>query len=131
MQVIDNNKPKILLQFKFSAFGAELRNRNTRREGISNECYLDKEKLDDILAGAEKNVFDIVQRRGSSDFVNIRDIVIQSLDNIEAASRNKGAVTGIATGFYVVTHIRRGRHHPNQVGKKFNTVEFLRDILLL
>ena len=69
-------------------------------EGISNECYLDKEKLDDILAGAEKNVFDIVQRRGSSDFVNIRDIVIQSLDNIEAASRNKGAVTGIATGFY-------------------------------
>ncbi|MDE7328002.1 MAG: replicative DNA helicase [Lachnospiraceae bacterium] len=69
-------------------------------EGISNECYLDREKLDDILAVAEKNVFDIVQRRGSSDFVSIRDIVIQSLDNIEAASRNKGAVTGIATGFY-------------------------------
>ena len=77
-----------------------LRNLIKVTEGISNECYLDKEKLDDILAGAEKNVFDIVQRRGSSDFVNIRDIVIQSLDNIEAASRNKGAVTGIATGFY-------------------------------
>ena len=77
-----------------------LRNLIKVTEGISNECYLDKEKLDDILEGAEKNVFDIVQRRGSSDFVNIRDIVIQSLDNIEAASRNKGAVTGIATGFY-------------------------------
>ena len=77
-----------------------LRNLIKVTEGISNECYLDKEKLDDILAGAEKNVFDIVQRRCSSDFVNIRDIVIQSLDNIEAASRNKGAVTGIATGFY-------------------------------
>ena len=60
-----------------------LRNLIKETEGISNECYLD-----------------IVQRRGSSDFVNIRDIVIQSLDNIEAASRNKGAVTGIATGFY-------------------------------
>lgn len=69
-------------------------------EGISNECYLDKEKLDYILEDAEKKVFDIVQRRGSSEFVSIRDIVIQSLDNIEAASRNKGSVTGIATGYY-------------------------------
>ncbi len=79
---------------------AVLRNLIRVTEGISNECYLDKEKLDDILSGAEKKVFDIVQRRGSSEFVSIRDIVIQSLDNIEAASRNKGSVTGIATGFY-------------------------------
>ncbi|MDE7298571.1 MAG: replicative DNA helicase [Lachnospiraceae bacterium] len=69
-------------------------------ESITNECYLDKEKLDNILEETEKKVFDIVQKRGTSDFVSIRDIVIQSLDNIEAASRNKGSVTGIATGFY-------------------------------
>lgn len=79
---------------------AVLRNLIRATEGISNECYLDKEKLDDILSAAEKKVFDIVQRRSSSEFVSIRDIVIQSLDNIEAASRNKGSVTGIATGFY-------------------------------
>ena len=69
-------------------------------ESIANECYLDKEKLDNILEETEKKVFDIVQKRGTGDFVSIRDIVIQSLDNIEAASRNKGSVTGIATGFY-------------------------------
>lgn len=79
---------------------AVLRNLIKVTEGISNECYLDKEKLDYILEDAEKKVFDIVQRRGSSEFVSIRDIVIQSLDNIEAASRNKGSVTGIATGYY-------------------------------
>lgn len=79
---------------------AVLRNLIRVTEGIGNECYLDKEKLDDILAETEKKIFDIVQRRGSSEFVSIRDIVIQSLDNIEAASRNKGTVTGIATGFY-------------------------------
>ncbi len=79
---------------------AVLRNLIRVTEGISNECYLDKEKLEDILAETEKKVFDIVQRRSSSEFVSIRDIVIQSLDNIEAASRNKGTVTGIATGFY-------------------------------
>ncbi len=69
-------------------------------ESIANECYLDKEKLDIILEQSEKKVFEIVQKRGTGDFVSIRDIVIQSLDNIEAASRNKGSVTGIATGFY-------------------------------
>ncbi len=79
---------------------AVLRNLIKTTESISNQCYLDKEKLEDILAGAEKSIFDIVQRRGSSEFVSIRDIVLQSLDNIEAASRNRGAVTGIATGFY-------------------------------
>ena len=69
-------------------------------EGITNQCYLDKEKVDSILEDTEKEVFNIIQNRGSGDFVNIKDIVIQSLDNIEAASRNKGSVTGIATGFY-------------------------------
>ena len=69
-------------------------------ETITNDCYLDKEKLDVLLEETEKRVFDIVQKRGTSDFTHIRDIVIQSLDSIEAASRNKGSVTGIATGFY-------------------------------
>ena len=77
-----------------------LRNLIKTAESITNECYLDKEQLDVLLERTEKQVFDIVQKRGSSDFTNIRDIVIQSLDNIEAASRNKGSVTGIATGFY-------------------------------
>lgn len=69
-------------------------------EGITNQCYLDKEKVDSILEETEKEVFNIVQNRGSGDFVSIKDVVIQSLDSIEAASRNKGSVTGIATGFY-------------------------------
>lgn len=69
-------------------------------EGITNMCYLDKEKVDIVLEQTEKEVFNIVQNRGSGDFQSIKDIVIQSLDSIEAASRNKGSVTGIATGFY-------------------------------
>lgn len=69
-------------------------------ENITNNCYLDKEKVDVILEETEKEVFNIVQNRNTSDFQGIRDIVISSLDNIEAASKNKGSVTGIATGFY-------------------------------
>ncbi len=69
-------------------------------EGISNECYLDKEKVESILETTEKKVFDILQKRNTGDFVGIRDIVFKSLESIEAAARNKGSVTGVATGFY-------------------------------
>ena len=37
-------------------------------EGIANECYQDNEKLEDILEQTEKQVFDVVQNRASSDF---------------------------------------------------------------
>lgn len=69
-------------------------------EGIANECYLSKEPVEVILEDTEKKVFDIVQNRSSSDFVSIDKIVLQSLESIEAASKSKGSVTGVATGFY-------------------------------
>lgn len=69
-------------------------------EGITNECYLNREKLEVILEETEKQVFDVVQNKSSGDFVSIKDIVIKSLESIEAAAKNKGSVTGIATGFY-------------------------------
>ena len=69
-------------------------------EGIANTCYLDKERVDVILEQTEKQVFDLVQNRGSGGMENIRQIVICSLEGIEAAAKNKGSVTGVATGFY-------------------------------
>ena len=69
-------------------------------EGIANECYQSKEPVEVILEDTEKKVFDIVQNRSSSDFVSIDKIVLQSLESIEAASKSKGSVTGVATGFY-------------------------------
>ncbi len=69
-------------------------------ESITNECYVDKEKLETILEDSEKKMFDILQKRNTGDFVGIKDIVFKSLESIEAAARNKGSVTGVATGFY-------------------------------
>ena len=68
-------------------------------EEIANTCYVGKEKLEDILETTEKKVFDIVQKRNTGDFVPIKEVVLNALDRIEAASRNKGSVTGIPTGF--------------------------------
>ncbi|MCI9313803.1 MAG: replicative DNA helicase [Lachnospiraceae bacterium] len=68
-------------------------------EEIANNCYVGKDSLEDILADTEKRVFDLVQRRNTGEFVPIRQIVINAMDNIERASHNKGNVTGVATGF--------------------------------
>jgi replicative DNA helicase len=69
-------------------------------EGITNECYLDKEKVETILETTEKKIFDVVQKRNTGDFVSIKDIVFKSLESIESAAKNKGSVTGVSTGFY-------------------------------
>lgn len=69
-------------------------------ESIANDCYMGKKSTDEILQDTEKQIFDLVQRRGSSDTEDIRSIVLKTIENIENAAKNRGAVTGIATGFY-------------------------------
>ncbi len=68
-------------------------------EEIANTCYVGRESLDAILEDTEKRVFNLVQRRNTGEFVPIRQIVMNAMDQIEKASKNKGNVTGIATGF--------------------------------
>ena len=68
-------------------------------EEIANSCYSQKEPLENILDDAEKKIFDVVQKRNNGDFVPIRQVVMNTMNMIEAASKSGGAVTGIATGF--------------------------------
>ena len=68
-------------------------------EEIENLCYSGKESMEFILEDAEKRIFDLVQKRNTGDFVPIRQVVRNALQKIEAASKNDGSVTGVATGF--------------------------------
>lgn len=68
-------------------------------EQISNVCYMDNEKLEDILEMTEKSIFDLVQRRSNDGFVPIKQVVINALEKVEAAAKAKGTVTGIPSGF--------------------------------
>ncbi len=78
---------------------ATLRKLIRLNEDIANTCYVGKESLEAILEDTEKRVFDLVQRRNTGEFVPIRQIVMNAMDQIERASKNDGNVTGIATGF--------------------------------
>ena len=66
---------------------------------INNLCYGGNETLENVLEQTEKKVFDLVQRRNTGEFVPIKQVVLNAIQKIEAASRTKGNVTGIATGF--------------------------------
>lgn len=69
-------------------------------EDITNTCYLGKEDTDTIFESTEKNIFKILQNRiGEEDFVPIKEVVLNSLDAIEEAAKNRGKVTGVPTGF--------------------------------
>ncbi len=78
---------------------ATLRKMIRLNEEIANTCYTGKENLEVILEDTEKRVFELVQRRNTGEFVPIRQVVMNAMDKIEKASKNKGNVTGIATGF--------------------------------
>lgn len=66
---------------------------------IQETCYLGKEPLEAVLDSTEKSVFEVVQKRNTGDYVPIKQVVLNALDKIEKASKSKGTVTGIPTGF--------------------------------
>ena len=68
-------------------------------ETVANDCYVGADKLENILEDTEKKIFDIVQRRNAGDYTPINKIVQNSIMRVSAASKLKGNVTGIPTGF--------------------------------
>lgn len=69
-------------------------------ENSVNNCYLNKDSVENIFSSAEQELFKILQKSTmAKDLTSISDIVIESLNNVEKASKTTGAVTGIATGF--------------------------------
>ena len=66
---------------------------------VSDKCYRDGEPVPEILSSAEKAIFDIAQHQNTGNVRSTRDIFVQTLMSIEAASEKHGAVTGIPSGF--------------------------------
>ena len=79
---------------------ATLRHLIKMNEAIADECYQGQEPLEAILERTEKQVFELVQNRGGNgEYVPIKQVVLNALEKIEKASKSKGTVTGIPTGF--------------------------------
>ena len=78
---------------------AVLRNIIRVNDDIANQCYAGKEKTEDILADTEKKIFELVKNKGGKEYTPIDKVVLEALDKISSAAKNRGAVTGVPTGF--------------------------------
>lgn len=80
---------------------------------IASEGYRTDETVNEILDNSEKKILNIVKNRKSSEFRNIKDVLIKTQLDLERLSENKGEVTGLATGWYDLDKITTGLH-PNE-----------------
>lgn len=80
-------------------------------EDTAKDCYLAQDKTEAILEDAEQKIFKLVQTStGSQDITTIDRIVINVINEIEEAARNKGKVTGLSTGFIDLDNMLTGMH---------------------
>ena len=68
-------------------------------EEITAQCYQGKDNVEALMDSTEKKIFNLMQSRGGGDFTPIRQVVINALERIEAASKQNGSITGVSTGF--------------------------------
>ncbi len=66
---------------------------------IMTKAYEDTEEIDAILEKAEKNIFDITQGSHREGFSPISEVLLTSFAQIEERAANKGALTGLTSGF--------------------------------
>jgi replicative DNA helicase len=61
--------------------------------------YEAAEEVDSILDEAEKQIFQITQKRNVKGYVSLRSILIDTFERIEQLYESKGGVTGLPSGF--------------------------------
>ncbi|MDR1209716.1 MAG: replicative DNA helicase [Clostridiales bacterium] len=55
--------------------------------------------VDALLEFAERSIFDVAQKRRSSEFSHVRDVLVSAIERIEAVYLSGGHITGVETGF--------------------------------
>ena len=61
--------------------------------------YASTEEVNPIIEKTEKKIFDVLQNRNSKGYASIKDILVDTFDNIEKLYKKKSKVSGIESGF--------------------------------
>ncbi|MBD8037993.1 MULTISPECIES: replicative DNA helicase [Solibacillus] len=66
---------------------------------IADDGYTREDEVEVLLAEAEKKMLEVSNRKNAGDFKHVKDVLVQTFDNIEQLQSRAGDVTGIPTGF--------------------------------
>lgn len=75
---------------------------------IVEDGYTREDEVEALLSEAEKKMMEVASRKTASDFKHVKDVLVQTYDNIEQLMFREGDVTGIPTGFRDLDKITAG-----------------------
>ncbi len=75
---------------------------------IVEDGYAREDEVEALLSEAEKKMMEVSNRKNAGDFRHIKDVLVETYDNIELLHTRKGDVTGIPTGFRDLDKITAG-----------------------
>lgn len=75
---------------------------------IVSNGYASSEDVGLMLNDAEQRILEISQRRSSSGFVSIRDVLMEVFERVEFLYSHKGGTTGIPSGFHDLDKMTSG-----------------------
>ena len=70
--------------------------------------YNPTEDVEDIMAGAEKKIFDIIQNNNQKTYTPINEVLVESFTKLEELYNRKSKITGVPTGFTDFDNITAG-----------------------
>ena len=80
-------------------------------DNLTASSYESSEPVEDIMSKAESDIFNMMQKRtGSKDFTPINKVVVGVIEEIEAATKTKGKINGLRTGFTDLDNMLTGLH---------------------
>lgn len=75
---------------------------------IVEDGYTREDEVEALLGEAEKKMMEVANRKNAGDFKHVKDVLVETFDNIEKLQSRTGDVTGIPTGFRDLDHITAG-----------------------
>ena len=75
---------------------------------IVEDGYTREDEVEALLSEAEKKMMEVANRKNAGDFKHVKDVLVQTYDNIEKLQAREGEITGIPTGFRDLDSITAG-----------------------
>ena len=72
--------------------------------------YSPTEDVEDIMEGAEKKIFDIMQQKNQKSYTPIKDVLVESFTKLEELYNRKQHITGVPSGFTELDYRTAGFH---------------------
>ena len=80
-------------------------------QGIEKEAYAQQSPVQEVLAGAEKAIFDLVMNRADGGTLKpVREVLVNTFQEIEELARLHGEISGVPTGFIDLDSTLTGLH---------------------